>query len=74
MRRTARQIAEVLGAESMDEDEVSKVWVASQSKDWISAGFEVGLPLFMTPPGFRPLVITAWRSRRLAQSQSPSSA
>ena len=45
MRRTARQLAEVLGAEGMDEDEISKVWVAVQSKDWISAGTEVGLPL-----------------------------
>ena len=45
MRRTARQIAEVLGAEDMNEDEVSKVWVAVQSKDWISAGSEVSLPL-----------------------------
>ena len=45
MRRTARQIAEVLGAEGMDEDVVLKVWVAILSKDWISAGTEVGLPL-----------------------------
>ena len=43
--RNARQIDEVLGAEGMDEDEVPKVWVAIQSKDWISAGTEVGLPL-----------------------------
>ena len=32
-------------AEGMDEDEVPKVMVAIQSKDWILAGTEVGLPL-----------------------------
>ena len=45
MRRNARQIAEVLGGEGVDEDEVPKAWVAIQSKDWISAGTEVGPPL-----------------------------
>ena len=32
-RRAARQIAEVLGAEGVEEDEVPKVWVAIQFKD-----------------------------------------
>ena len=55
MRRDARQIAEVLGAEGRDEDEVSKVWVAIQSKDWISAGTEVGLLLIDGATRFQAL-------------------
>ena len=45
MRHNARQIAEVLGAEGVDQDEVPNAWVAIQSTDWISAGTEVGPPL-----------------------------
>ena len=32
----------IVGAEGVDEDEVPKACVAIQSKDWISAGTEVG--------------------------------
>ena len=44
MRRNARQIAKVLGAEGVDEDKVPKAREAIQSKDWIS-GTGVGPPL-----------------------------
>ena len=72
MRRNARQIAEVLGAEGVDEDEVPKAWVAIQSKDWISAGTEVDSPLtndvarfqalgdyglLLSPTGSEPVII-----------------
>ena len=55
MRCNVRQIAEVVGAEGADEDEVPKVWVAIQSKDWISAGTEVGLPPIFNFPRFQAL-------------------
>ena len=55
MRRNARQLAELLGAEGMGEDEVPKVWVAIQSKDSILAGTEVGVPLIDDVPRFQAL-------------------
>ena len=55
LRRTARQIAEVLGAEGVEEDDVPKVWVATQSKDWFSAGTEVGQPLIGDDTRFQTL-------------------
>ena len=55
MRPNARQVAEVLGAEGRDEHDVPKVWVALQSKDWISAGTEIGLPLIDDVAKFQAL-------------------
>ena len=54
-RRTARQIAEVLGAEGVEGDEFPKVWVAIQSKGWISAGTEVSQPLIDDNTRFQTL-------------------
>ena len=55
MQRTASQIADVLGAERVEEDEVPKVWVVIQSKDWISAGTEVSQPLIGDDTRFQTL-------------------
>ena len=55
MRRTARQMADVLGAEGVEEDDVPKVWVATQSQDWISAGAEVSQPLISDDTRFQNL-------------------
>ena len=49
------KVAEVLGADCMDEHDVPKVWVALQSKDWISAGTEIGLPLIDDVAKFQAL-------------------
>ena len=82
------QIAEDLGAEGMDEDEVSKVWVAIQSKNWISAGTEVGLPLIddvarfqavggcglvLSPAGSEPVIIQRMTLEEKAEIMSVGS-